>query len=107
MRAANKKGILLLDYIEMLPFSMPDGLTPDYKMTKDAAVSIIRQLKPGVTELVLHPSLDTDELKAITDTSQIRQYDYDVFRDEEIRALLKSEEVRMIGWRDIQAMQRA
>jgi predicted glycoside hydrolase/deacetylase ChbG (UPF0249 family) len=104
---ANKKGIVLLDHIDMLPFSTTEGLTPTYERTKDTAMNIIRKLKPGVTELVLHPSLDSNELRAITDTFQSRQYDFDVFRDADVKALLKSEDIRLIQWRDLQTLQRA
>lgn len=103
---AEKKGIVLLDYIEMLPFFPQDGAEPGYEFTKEVAIKYIQELKAGVTELVLHPSLDTDELKAITNTWKVRRFEFDVFRDSEIQALLKKEDVRLVHWRDLRDLQR-
>jgi predicted glycoside hydrolase/deacetylase ChbG (UPF0249 family) len=103
---AEKKGILMPDYIEMLPFFAPEGEEPAYHITKEAAINCIRSLNPGITELIFHPSLDTGELKAITDTWQLRRYEFDVFRDIEIKALLRSEDIQLIRWRDLRTQQR-
>jgi hypothetical protein len=46
-------------------------------------IRTIKALKPGLTELVFHPSRNTRELQAITDTWQLRRFEYDVFRDKE------------------------
>ena len=103
---AEKKGIQLPDYIEMLPFFAPGGKEPAYQITKEAAINCICSLKPGVTELVFHPSLDTNELKAITETWPMRRFEFDVFRDKEIQELLRSEDIRLIHWRDLRNRQR-
>lgn len=103
---AEKKGILMPDHVEMLPFFAPEGEKPAYRITKEAAMNCIRSLKPGVTELLFHPSLDTSELKAITDTWPLRRYEFDVFRDIEIKALLRSEDIQLIRWRDLRTQQR-
>ncbi|MFD0694623.1 polysaccharide deacetylase family protein [Paenibacillus sp. GCM10027628] len=110
VRKAEEKGILLPDFIEFLPFFSPDGdgegeLT--YSFTKDAAVKCIQELKPGITELLFHPSLDTEELKAITNSWNVRRFEFDVFRDEDIVKLLQKEEIRLITWRDLRNKQRA
>ncbi|WP_248930056.1 polysaccharide deacetylase family protein [Paenibacillus hamazuiensis] len=108
VQRASQIGVLLPDYIEMLPFFPPAGAAQaPYTYTKEAAVRIIKGLKPGLTELILHPSLDTEELKAITGTWQLRRYDFDVFRDEEIKRLLRDEDIRLITWREIRDMQRS
>lgn len=107
VQLAEKKGVQILDYFEMLPFFPSTGETEaSYAYTKEAAIRTIKELKPGLTELVFHPSLDTRELKAITDTWQIRRFDYDVFRDEEIIRLLRDENIRLVTWREIRDKQR-
>lgn len=104
---ADKRGIMLVDYMGMLPFFAPEGEEPKYEQTKQAAIEVIKGLKPGITELVMHPSLATDELKAITTTYAIRQADFDVFRDPEIQKLMKTEDVRLLHWRDVRDYQRS
>lgn len=105
---AAEKGILLPDYVEFLPFfSTVEGIEPNYNSTKEATIECIRELKPGITELLFHPSMDTEELKSITKTWKMRRFEFDVFRDKEIAKLLYKEEIRLISWRDIRNMQRA
>jgi predicted glycoside hydrolase/deacetylase ChbG (UPF0249 family) len=107
VQLAEKKGVLILDYIEMLPFFPPAGeMEASYAYTKEAAIRTIKEIKPGLTELVIHPSLDTRELKAITDTWRLRRFDYDVFRDEEIIQLILDENIRLVTWREIRDKQR-
>lgn len=107
VKAAEVKGILLPDYVTSLPFFPPAEVEATYDFTKNAAIQCIRNLQPGITELLFHPSLDTEELKAITNTWKLRRFEFDVFRDEEIVRLLKEEEIRLLTWRDLRTMQRA
>lgn len=107
---AERKGILLPDFIKMLPFFPSDypedGQASRYELVKKAAENLIRGLEPGITELVSHPSLATYELKAITDTWEIRQYEFDLFRDEEFKKLLDEEGIKLMHWRDLRDQQR-
>jgi predicted glycoside hydrolase/deacetylase ChbG (UPF0249 family) len=108
VKHAEVKGIFLPDYVMFLPFYPPDeGFELTYDFTKDAAIQCIQELKPGITELLFHPFMDTEELKGITKTWKVRRFEFDVFRDEEIVRLLKKEEIRLITWREIRNMQRA
>ncbi|MFB5674942.1 polysaccharide deacetylase family protein [Paenibacillus terreus] len=107
VKLAEEKGVLLLDHFEMLPFSSEAGAKVPYAFTKEAAIHVIKNLKPGLTELVFHPSRDTRELKAITDTWPIRRYEYDLFRDKDIIRLLRKEDIRVATWREIRDRQRS
>lgn len=107
---ADRRGIKLVDHMAMLPFFSPDGETSYsdgiYRHTKQAAIAVIKGLKPGVTELIMHPSLAGEELKEITSTYAIRQADFDVWRDAEIQQLLKDEGIERLYWRDLREQQR-
>ncbi|WP_370866978.1 ChbG/HpnK family deacetylase [Paenibacillus chitinolyticus] len=48
----------------------------------------LQHVQQGVTELIFHPSFETEELKEITDTWPVRQKEYEVFRDPDIRHIL-------------------
>ncbi|MEY9094730.1 putative glycoside hydrolase/deacetylase ChbG (UPF0249 family) [Paenibacillus sp. RC84] len=63
-------------------------------------------MQPGVTELIFHPSVETEELKEITDTWPVRQKEYEVFRDPDIRHILAQENIKLIKWRDLRDLQR-
>src|SRR5918993_2245707 len=61
---------------------------------------IIGELKPGVTELYIHPAVDGDELRHITNSWQERDTEYHLFTDDaSVKQLLEQRGVKRIGWR--------
>ena len=69
--------------------------------------NIIRSLKPGLTEIIVHLGRDDAELQAITEGhpaygSAWRQRDFNLVNSPEFRKLLEQNQVKLIGWRDIQ-----
>ncbi len=78
-----------------------------YESVKDYYLELIPQLKPGVTEVYIHPSLATDAMRGITGSWNKRYQEYRVFYDDpEIRELLKKHQVYLIGYRHLFALQR-
>ncbi|HKY14100.1 MAG TPA: polysaccharide deacetylase family protein [Microthrixaceae bacterium] len=69
---------------------------------------IIGELRPGVTELYVHPALDTPELRAIGQDWPARIDDHLlVTRDSGVRAMIQRAGVKLVGWRPLQALMRA
>ena len=101
---ADSKGIVYPDYVVALPFTFEQDIT--YKQSKQNAINLIKNIKPGVTELLFHPSLESEELKGITDTWQARKFEFDIFRDEEVKAVIQEEGIKVIGWRELRDIQR-
>ena len=67
----------------------------------------IRNLKPGLTEILLHLGYDDAELRAVMVDhvafgSKWRQQDYDVMTSPEFKQALKDNNVVLVTWRDIQ-----
>jgi hypothetical protein len=59
-----------------------------------------------VTEFVIHPGFDDEELRAATRERATwgaawRQRDYDFFSSDEFREILKKQNVKMITWREL------
>ncbi|MBO1003954.1 polysaccharide deacetylase family protein [Pseudogracilibacillus auburnensis] len=104
VQLANRKGIIYPDYIMALPFIFEHEIT--YEESKQNAIRLLKDVKPGVTELLFHPSLESEELKGITDTWQARQFEFDLFRDEEVKAVIQAEGLKVIGWRELRDIQR-
>lgn len=78
-----------------------------YKEVKPFWTNIIKNLKPGVTEIFIHASKLSDELKAITGTAEKRAQEAACFTtDKDIRQLLKDEGVILIGYRPLLELQR-
>lgn len=68
---------------------------------------ILRQLKPGVTELYIHAGKPTDELKAITGSWSVRSAEFETFtNDTELKQLLEAEKIIRIGYRPLRELQR-
>ena len=96
------RGILFPDY---LIYEELDNYTEDD--IKTFWIGVIKNLKPGVTELYIHASVPDDELKSITDSWKTRNAEYELFtNDQEFRELIKNEGIILIGYKPIFELQR-
>jgi hypothetical protein len=69
----------------------------------------IKNLKPGITELIVHLGYDDAELQAVTVNhepygSAWRQRDYDVVNSAEFKKALQDNHVILVKWRDLQKL---
>jgi chitin disaccharide deacetylase len=70
----------------------------------------IANLKPGVTQFVIHPGLDDGELRAWSEPrwgASWRQRDFDFFTSMEFRTQLEECSVCLITWRELWTRLRA
>jgi chitin disaccharide deacetylase len=72
-------------------------------------INAIKNLKPGVTEIIVHLGHDDAELQAITvDHSDYgaawRQRDYDVMTSPEFKRAIEDNHVIPIRWRDLKKL---
>jgi predicted glycoside hydrolase/deacetylase ChbG (UPF0249 family) len=75
--------------------------------TKKFWTDVIKNLKPGITELFVHSTILTDESRSITGSAQKRDEEYRCFvLDPEIRQLLEDEGIILIGYRPLMELQR-
>lgn len=102
---ADSMGVVVLDYLVGLPFQLLKGET--YPSLKNDMKKLLSSLQPGVTELIIHPSLVTDELLAFHGQPEKRGMEFQLFRDEEIQKTISDEGIRMIRWSDLQKLQRS
>lgn len=95
------KGILFPDYF------VYDELKDEAKNVKEFWLNIVKNLKPGITELYIHAALLTDELKVITGTWATRSKEYEVFtHDPDMKKLVADEKIILIGYRPLRDLQR-
>jgi chitin disaccharide deacetylase len=93
-----------------------DDIVLDHTVTIDPEVppekwaefylTALKNLKPGVTEFVIHPGFDDEELRAATRErstwgSAWRQRDYDFFTSDQFREILAQEHIKLITWREL------
>lgn len=95
------KGIVFSDYF------VYDELKDEKAGVKPFWASVLKQLKPGVTELYIHAGKPTDELKAITGSWRTRSEEFETFtHDPEIRAIIADQKIIRIGYRPLRDLQR-
>lgn len=79
-------------------FSMPLEHSDDHI---SAAKKLLAEMPIGITHFILHPSIDTPELRAITPDWQARVANYHAFMSGELKKLLEREDIKLIGFRAI------
>ncbi|MHA6484057.1 polysaccharide deacetylase family protein [Paenibacillus sp. strain BS8-2] len=101
---ADSKGVVILDYLVGLPFRKQEGET--YDSFKSSMKGMLSSLKPGVTELIIHPSIENEELTIFHLEPEKRVMEFNIFQDEEMKAHLKNEGIQLIRWSELQKLQR-
>lgn len=79
--------------------SVPKAKTYKEKIEKFKA--LIRGLKPGLTEIIFHPSVETENLKEITNSWQQRVWEAQMFGDPDLIAFFKEEGIVFTNWKEI------
>ena len=66
------------------------------------------ELEPGVTEICMHPAVDTDELRAASNgwAGYVEDHVY-LSRDPSLRDLITRAGATLVGWRELRDLQRA
>lgn len=87
----------------------PDNFMPTWGLdTREVLQRRLPRLKPGVTEMYLHPVEDGPELRGYDKKAvHIRTGDYACAMDPNVRALIEAEGVRLISFRPIRDLQRS
>lgn len=104
IESAQKRGLALIDDLIILPYHMEPG--ENYQAVKDTMLDAIKGAGGGITEVVIHPSLDTAEMRAITPHWEKRMIEYQIFMDGEIKRLLEEEQITLISWKELRDWQR-
>lgn len=61
----------------------------------------IKELKPGVTLLILHLGVEGEELEHITSRHWSRDQQYRIFTDPRLAEVLKKENIHLLGWKEL------
>ena len=94
-----------MDALEDMGLPMVDGILGMPLEYRDdhigIAKKVIGNLPVGITHFVLHPSVDTPELRAIAPDWQARVANYNAFMSDELKKFLETEDIKLIGYREI------
>lgn len=101
---ADQKGVVLIDYLIGLPFESTEGETTDGFLQQ--LTDYLKKLKPGVSELIVHPSAPSAELSYFHRHAGKRIIEWEALQRPELQQFLQDEGIKLIGWRELQDVQR-
>ena len=87
-----EQGVPLLDNLVGLPLDQPDERI-------ERAKAVLSGLPAGITHFIIHPCMDTPELRAIAPDWRGRVADYQAFSSEELRTWIRGSGIHVIGYR--------
>ncbi|RME86419.1 MAG: ChbG/HpnK family deacetylase [Caldilineae bacterium] len=92
IRACAEEGLVLMDEIVMMPL--------DHGRERMQRVEqALKALPPGLTYFIVHPAQDTPELRALAPDWPARVADFEVFRSEALRTVLRNTGIYTLGMR--------
>jgi hypothetical protein len=103
--SAKERNILLIDDIVSLPYC--SNPTATYSEMKKGLTERLKNLKPGITQLTIHPAKITEQLIALTTCYTERELEYLLLNDIEIKQVIINEQITLISWKDIRDIQRS
>lgn len=77
---------------------------PTHEARKESYLKTLRELKPGVTEIIIHCGIDNTELQAITNSSANRDRDRRIFTDADVMTEIKKLGIEVISWKQFHEM---
>lgn len=98
-----REGEIVLDAV----VTAGDDLRPD--QWKQFYLDAVKNLRPGLTEFIVHVGYDDAELRAVMEGfdawgSAWRQRDLDVLSSPEFRQALRDNDVKLVTWRELQRL---
>jgi predicted glycoside hydrolase/deacetylase ChbG (UPF0249 family) len=71
------------------------------------AKKLLNELPAGITHFILHPSIDTPELRAICPDWEARVANYNAFMSDELKKFIEAGDFKLIGYREIREAMRS
>jgi predicted glycoside hydrolase/deacetylase ChbG (UPF0249 family) len=79
--------------------SAPNAKTYEGKV--QAFKDLIKSLRPGITEIIFHPSVPSENLKTITGSWQQRNWEAEMFADPDMIQFFEDEGIIFTNWKEI------
>ena len=72
-----------------------------YEEVKSNFKKLIKSLPIGLTEIIFHPSVYSENLKTITNSWQQRNWEAQLFADKDLHQFFEAEEIIFTNWKEI------
>lgn len=79
--------------------SVPHGKT--YEEVRENFFALVNSLKPGLTEIIFHPSIVTENLKSITGSWKQRGWEAELFSDPVVKQFFTDNNIELTNWTEI------
>lgn len=79
--------------------SAPKGETYEEKV--DNFKKLVKSLNPGITEIIFHPSIETENMKTITGSWQQRKWEAEMFADKDLVQFFEDKDIIFTNWKEI------
>ncbi|MGB8984854.1 MAG: polysaccharide deacetylase family protein [Anaerolineales bacterium] len=96
MQQIENIGVPMVDAILAMPLDEPNA-----QKQMEFAKELFSSLPVGITHFILHPSIDTAELRAIAPDWESRVANYNTFMSDELKKFIESQDIKLIGYRPI------
>ena len=94
MEAMENTGVPMMDGVLGMPLEHGDDHI-------EVAKKLLGELPVGITHFILHPSIDTPELRAIAPDWRARVANYNAFMSDGLKVFIEKEDIKVIGYRAI------
>jgi hypothetical protein len=96
----------VIQLLDEYPLPKVDDLqfVPDaesYEQKKQAFLTMIRGLSPGITQIAAHPAAESDALKRIVPDWQQRVWEAELMADGDVRESLQADGIVLTDWREL------
>jgi predicted glycoside hydrolase/deacetylase ChbG (UPF0249 family) len=96
MEQLERMGLPMMNGMLFMPLDQPN---PERQI--EIAKKLLGNSPVGITHFVLHPSIDTAELRAIAPDWESRVSNYNTFMSDELKKFIEKEDIKLIGYRAI------
>jgi hypothetical protein len=74
---------------------------PAYEQRKAELFQLLSDMKPGITEILVHCTAPTEVFQHISSSGQAREAELRLMTDPEVRAFLKDKGIVLTTWREL------
>lgn len=79
--------------------SVPKGKS--YEEKRENFINHVKEIPAGLTEIIFHPSIESENLKTITNSWQQRDWEAEMFADPVVNKFFEDEEIIFTTWKEI------
>jgi chitin disaccharide deacetylase len=75
---------------------------PAYEQRKTELIALLREMKPGITQIIVHCTEPTEVFSHISGSGPARQAELRLMTDPDIKTFIESENIVLTTWRELQ-----